>query len=208
MSNLEVAPGSGGETDSRSDASAWDVGGIQQSMASPSNRQKPRPGTCDGSPVTERGSYIVRTRYLELPTFEPTRRRRRIEPPGPRRRGPSFGGVSARIQQDISERVVNLTRRWQKSQVVAVREHAASASGCTVHRASETRRNRFHPSAERVAIPRFHDQMRMAPLEGVVHEPEVFAGAPDGKSTLDCSHDRNGAQRRHIAPHTQRDVRR
>jgi hypothetical protein len=79
--------------------------------------------------------------------------------------------------------------------VVAIGEHRSRASEDAVHGPREPRTDRLHPASECILVVGFHDQMRVIPLERVMHEPKILAIAPDGKAALDLSNQSDGAQR-------------
>ena len=61
--------------------------------------------------------------------------------------------------------------------MIAVGEHPSCPFADTVHRAREPRTDRYHAAAERVTILRLHDEMRVIPLQRVVHVNASATGA-------------------------------
>jgi len=116
--------------------------------------------------------------------------------------------VVARVQQDVAQRVPHLFRRRQKSEMVPIGQDRPAAPRNPIHGAREPRRDRLHAAPERVAIARLDDQMRVVPLQRVVHEPEPLAGAATRERPLDLMDDGHGAQRWNVGTHAQCHVRR
>ncbi len=70
-----------------------------------------------------------------------------------------------------------------------------------IHRTRKPRADRHHPAPEREMITRFDDEMRMVPLQRVVHEPKIAALTPVPEGPLDLVHDWHRPQRRNAATH-------
>lgn len=101
----------------------------------------------------------------------------------------------ARVQQHVAKRVVDLARRRQKAQMVAIREDLSSTPRDAIHGAGDSARDRFHAAAERTSIACLDDEMGVIALEGVVHEPKARSRACGGEAALDGADDRHGAER-------------
>jgi hypothetical protein len=95
--------------------SARNVGWIEQSRAAPTHREQPCPGSRDGRLPYRSGFDLARTRYRALPAVEPTRRRRRIESHMRLHGCLRLGGMPPRVQEHVTERVMNLARRREQS---------------------------------------------------------------------------------------------
>jgi hypothetical protein len=90
--------------------------------------------------------------------------------------------MAAGVEQHVGERVSHLPRAGEDPQVIPVGEHPAGPPERPVHRWGEARRERLHPSSERIAIARLDDRVRVIGLDRVVDEPEVLSlvAAPEG----------------------------
>ena len=104
--------------------------------------------------------------------------------------------VPARVQQHVAERAVDLARGRQQVHVVAVGEHAPGPPCDAIHGPREPRADGGHAAAERAAIVRLDDEVRVIALERVVDEAEARTLAAVGEAPLDLAHDRHGAERR------------
>lgn len=100
----------------------------------------------------------------------------------------------ARIQENVAERVMHLARRPQQPRVIAVRQHRSCVFRHAVDRTGEARTDALHPASERRLVRGLDDEMRVVPLERVVHEPKPRPLAPDRERPPHLVHDRHGTQ--------------
>ena len=91
--------------------------------------------------------------------------------------------------------------------MIAIGEHRPTPPRDPVHRPRESGADCLHTAPERVAIARLDDQVRVVPLQRVVHEPKSLAITPDGEGPFDLVNDSDSTQRRNVGAHAQRDVR-
>ena len=105
------------------------------------------------------------------------------------------------VQQHVAERAVAFASRPQDADMVAIREHRAAQPRGAIHGPCEARTERHHAATERLAIDRFHDQVRVVALDRVMHEPETRTRTAGPKGALDFVDDRHRAQRRKTRPH-------
>ncbi len=187
-----------------SSSSARNVGGIEQSVPTPSDGEEPRTGPSD-RPFAGRGGAIVRPSH---PPFEPTRRRCGIEPDACRDGRPDLRSMMTGVEKDVAKRVMHLTRRRQQSQMVAIGDDRPPPIRDSVHGTCQPRAEHPHPAPEGATIARLDDQVRVIPLQRVVHQPKPRPIARRSERTLDLPHDRHGAKRRNIAPHAEGHMRR
>ncbi len=103
---------------------------------------------------------------------------------------------------------MHFARRPQQMMMVAIGEHRSAMSRHPIDGSREPRPDRLHAASERRLIGSLDDEMRVIPLERVVHEPKPRPLAPYRERPLDLAHDRYRPERRHACPHSQRHVRR
>ncbi|HEY2388181.1 MAG TPA: hypothetical protein VGK30_14555 [Candidatus Binatia bacterium] len=108
---------------------------------------------------------------------------------------PRASGVVSRVQQHIAQRRPHLARSAQHPRMIAIVEDSPTGSGGTVDRARQPRADRHHSSTQSCGTTRFHDQMSMIPLQGILHQAKIWTLTAPGKRALDLSHDPNRAQR-------------
>jgi hypothetical protein len=92
--------------------------------------------------------------------------------------------------------------------VVAIGENATAATENAIDGTGEPRAYRHHAASECLTVLCLDDEVRVIPLERVVHEAESLAGAAFGEGALDLADDANHAQRRQAADDTYGHVRR
>jgi len=92
--------------------------------------------------------------------------------------------------------------------VVAIGENATAATENAIDGTGEPRAYRHHAASECLTVLCLDDEVRVIPLERVVHEAESLAGAAFGKGVLDLADDANRTQRRQAADDTYGHVRR
>jgi len=92
--------------------------------------------------------------------------------------------------------------------MIAIVEDPSALPGDTIDRTCQPGADRHHPSTQNLGIARFHDQVSVISLQGVVHQPKARPRAALGKGAFDLPHDPHRAQRRQAATKTQGDVRR
>ena len=193
--------------------SARHLGGIEEAMAAPSHRQKPR--------SSARHRWLLRSHWFgtvarkhcaPFPTIEPSSGGGRVQQMvaashhGSRRSAEHH--VLPRIQQDVAQRTMDLARRRQHSHMITTGEHPAAPPCKTVHRAREAGGDRHQSPTERRTIVGFDDQMRVVPLQRVVHQPESRPLTAVGEALLDLMHQIDRPQRRQVGKQSQRHVRR
>ena len=191
--------------------SAGNVCGIDEAVAAPAGREQPRPCPRDRTARERCGPHrFARRRCTTLPAVEAPRRRCRIETHARSacRRCVRLCGMPPRIQQHVPQRPVHLARRQQEPEVIALRKHRSLALHDPIDGTCQARADRHHAAAKRCLIARFHDQMRVIPLQRVVHDPELGSLATVGEGAFDHPHDAHVAKRRKTSSQTQRHVRR
>ena len=77
----------------------------------------------------------------------------------------------------------------------------------SIHGTREARAEGHHAAAERSAIDRFDDQVRVIALQRMLHEAEAGTDASGAERALDLTHHRDRAQRGKAGTKPQRDVR-
>ena len=82
------------------------------------------------------------------------------------------------VQKYVTERRADLLRRRKQLHVVAVGEYRTVATHHAIHGARQASTDGLHPASERVAVPRFDDEMRVVALKRVVHQAKARALAP------------------------------
>ncbi len=174
-------------------------------MAAPSDRQEPGPRARHRTSC----SRVARlARSHPSPAFEPTRGRRRIQPDVWRHPGSHLHGVVARVQEHVPKRTMDLARRSKKSEMVAIGDDRPRPLRNTVHGTREPGSDGSHPARQRDAIARLDDEVRVIPLQRVVHEPKPRTFARRRERPLDLAHDRHRAKRWDVPAQAKGQVRR
>lgn len=73
--------------------------------------------------------------------------------------------------------------------MVTIRQHGPTASRHPIDRTREPRSYGHHSAPQRRTVARFHDEMRVIPLQGIVHEPEAGSLAARSKGAFDLVND-------------------
>lgn len=76
--------------------------------------------------------------------------------------------------------------------MVAVREDRTAPMSDPIHRPGDACADGLHPTAERVTIRRFDDQVGVIALQGVVGQPKSRTRAAGDEAALYFAHDRDG----------------
>ena len=146
--------------------SAGDVCRIEETVATPADRQQPRPRSCDRRPTLAVSmSRVARGSWAASPAVEPARRRRRVEPHGVRARGTGSRRMSAGIEEHVAERHAHFLRRRQQSVMIPFGEDRPGPPGHPVDGTRQTGADRHHPAAHRDLILGFDDQVGVIPLQ-------------------------------------------
>jgi hypothetical protein len=85
--------------------------------------------------------------------------------------------------------------------MVPIYEHSPASAGDPVNGPGEPRANGFHAAAERIAIVRFDDEVRVVAEERVVDEAEVVAVASGRERAFDLADDPGVAERWNVGQH-------
>jgi hypothetical protein len=94
-----------------------------------------------------------------------------------------------RVEQHVPKRVSHLARRSQETCVISVgHDPTLLPPHHPIHRECQPRRDRHHPSPERVLIARFDDEVSVIAEQRIVHEPKLGTIASTSERTLESSH--------------------
>ncbi len=168
-------------------------------MPPPADAQQPRarPGHLGGGLRRDGPSREGPSREGPPPAVEPARGARSVE----MRSGgacdlAALREVTARVEQDVSQRAANLSGSTQQPVVIAAVEHGAALTGDPVDRSREACGDALHAAREGVLALRLDDQVRVIVLERVVHDAEVPPLARLGERTPELSDEGAAPQRR------------
>ena len=102
--------------------------------------------------------------------------------------------MAPRVQQDVTKRVVHLTRRREEPHLVAFREDMPCVAGNAVYSTRKARADCHHAALKVLTILRFDDEVRVIALKRIVHEPKAWTRTASGEGSLDLTRDRHGAE--------------
>ena len=115
--------------------------------------------------------------------------------------------MTARVQQHVTKRVPDLTRRLQGAHMIAVGKHRPTASEHTIDRSGEPGTNGNHPARQRRSVVGLDEQMNVVRLHGEVRDPKVSAFARPSQAPRELVDEAPRAKRRNVRANPKRDVR-
>lgn len=142
----------------------WNLSQTNEPVPSPPNTKQPAARSGNFAQIARHG-FVDRSLS---PVFEPATRRRRIH--AWRLGRPA--SVPPRVQKHVAERVMDLPRRSKQHGVVSIGEYGAMPREHTVHGASQSGADRFHPGGQRPPSAGLDDQVHMVRHERVVDDAE------------------------------------
>jgi hypothetical protein len=85
--------------------------------------------------------------------------------------------MTSRIQQAVGDRVADLSRRLQNTNVAPIGEHSTGAVEHAIHGPRKARGNRLEPARQVACAARFDDHVHVVALDRVMNQTEATAVA-------------------------------